>query len=138
MQQMTLVDQTIFEQNRKKSRREQFLEEIGAVMPWADELFTLAPYYSKGEMGRKRVRLAIMERVNSLQVRLDFSDPAAEHALYESTLIRRSAGIDLGQAPAADEMAILNFRHLLQEHELCGQMLDTVNFNLESKGICLL
>jgi IS5 family transposase len=29
----------------------------------------------------------------------------------------------------------LNFRHLLEEHELCGQMLDTVNLDLASKGI---
>ena len=49
--------------------------------------------------------------------------------------MRRFAGIDLGRAPAPDETTILNFRHLLEAHELCGQMLDTVNRYLESKGI---
>jgi len=29
----------------------------------------------------------------------------------------------------------LNFRHLLEEHELCGEMLDTVNHYLDSRGI---
>ena len=48
--------------------------------------------------------------------------------------MRRFVGIDLGRAPAPDETTILNFRHLLEEHELCGQMLDTVNRYLESKG----
>jgi len=42
---------------------------------------------------------------------------------------------DLDRAPAPDETTILNFRHLLQEPELCGQMLDTVNRYLDSKGI---
>jgi IS5 family transposase len=50
-------------------------------------------------------------------------------------VLRHFAGIDLGRAPVPDETTILNFRHLLEEHELCGQMLDTVNHYLESKGI---
>ena len=50
-------------------------------------------------------------------------------------MLRRFAGIDLGRAPAPDETTILNFRHLLEEQELCGQILDTVNLYLESKGI---
>jgi IS5 family transposase len=58
-----------------------------------------------------------------------------EDALYESPVLRHFAGIDLGRAPVPDETTILNFRHLLEEHELCGQMLDTVNLYLESKGI---
>ena len=33
----------------------------------------------------------------------------------------------MGRSPVADETTILNFRHLLEEQELCGQMLDTVN-----------
>ena len=58
-----------------------------------------------------------------------------EDALYESPVLRRFAGIDLGRAPAPDETTILNFRHLLEEHDLCGQMLDTVNLYLASRGI---
>ena len=63
------------------------------------------------------------------------SDPGVEDALYESPVLRRFAGIDLGRAPVPDETTILNFRHLLEEHQLCGQMLDTVNRYLEEKGI---
>jgi IS5 family transposase len=49
--------------------------------------------------------------------------------------LRRFAGVDLGVAPAPDETTILRFRHLLEKHDLGGQMLDTVNAHLESKGI---
>ena len=58
-----------------------------------------------------------------------------EDALYESVVMRRFAGIDLGRAPAPNETKILNFRHLLEMHELCGEMLDTVNHYPESRGI---
>ena len=33
------------------------------------------------------------------------------------------------------ETTILRFRHLLKQHELCGQILDTVNHYLASRGI---
>ena len=49
--------------------------------------------------------------------------------------MRGFAGIDLGRAAAPDETTILNFRHLLEKHELNGKILDTVNLYLASQGI---
>jgi IS5 family transposase len=63
------------------------------------------------------------------------SDPGAEDALYESPVLRGFAGIDLGRCAAPDETTILNFRHLLEQHELNGKILDTVNLYLASQGI---
>lgn len=50
-------------------------------------------------------------------------------------MLRCFAGIDLGRAPAPDETTMLNFGHLLEEHDRCGQMLDAVNLYLVSRGI---
>ena len=135
MKQLTLAHQAEFQRYWKKTRREQFLEEMDAVMPWAELLALIAPHYSKGEAGRKPVGLEIMLRVYFLQQWFALSDPAVEDALYESSVLRRFAGIDLGRAPAPDETTILNFRHLLEERDLCGQMLDAVNLYLASRGI---
>ena len=55
--------------------------------------------------------------------------------LYESPALRGFAGVDLGCAAAPDETTILNFRHLLEAHDLCGQIFDTVNLYLERKGV---
>jgi IS5 family transposase len=132
---MTLAQQASFERYTKKTRREQFLEEMDKVMPWAELHALVEPFYSKGETGRKPVGLDLMLRVYFLQQWFALSDPAAEDALYESAVMRRFAGIDLGRAPAPDETTILNFRHLLEEHSLCGQMLDAVNRYLEGRGI---
>src|SRR5437016_9648556 len=76
-----------------------------------------------------------MLRVHFLQQWFNLSDPGAEDALYESPVLRRFAGVDLGRAPVPDESTILGFRHLLEKHELGGAMLNAVNQYLESRGI---
>jgi IS5 family transposase len=58
-----------------------------------------------------------------------------EEAFYESPVLRRFAGVDLGRAAAPDETTILRFRHLLEEHDLGGETLVTVNQYLEARGI---
>jgi IS5 family transposase len=78
--------------------------------------------------------LGIMLRVHFLEQWFNLSDPGAEEALYDSAVLRRFAGIDPGRAPAPDETTILQFRHLLEKHDLGGAMLDTVNRYLESRG----
>jgi IS5 family transposase len=65
----------------------------------------------------------------------NLSDTGAVQALYESPVLRGFAGVDLGRAAAPDETTILNSRHLLEKHALCGQIFDAVNLYLDSKGI---
>src|ERR1700760_3083070 len=93
------------------------------VVPWPELEELVRPYYPKGENGRPPVGLSIMLRIYFLQQWFDLSDPGAEDALYESAVLRRFAGVDLGRAPAPDETTILNFRHLLEKHDLGGAML---------------
>ena len=135
MRQQTLAAQTGFEKYGRKSKREGFLEEMEQVVPWAELKALVEPHYPKGENGRPPVGLEIMLRVYFLQQWFNLSDPGAEDALYESPALRRFVGIDLGRAPAPDESTILQFRHLLEKHELGGAMLNTVNQYLERQGI---
>jgi IS5 family transposase len=79
--------------------------------------------------------LGIMLRIHFLQQWFKLSDPAAEEALYDSAVLRRFAGVELGRAPAPDETTICKFRHLLEAHDPGGAMLDTVNRYLASRGI---
>ena len=109
MRQMTLAHQTEFQRYSRKTRREQFLEEMDAVMPWPELLALISPYYSKGETGRKPVGLEIMLRVYFLQQWFALSDPGVEDALYESPVLRRFAGIDLGRARRRTRRRFLTF-----------------------------
>jgi IS5 family transposase len=135
VRQQTLAAQTGFEKYGRKSKREQFLEGMGQVIPWTELEGLIEPHYPKGENGRPPVGLSIMLRVYFLQQWFNLSDPGAEEALYESPALRRFAGVDLGRAPAPDESTILQFRHLLEKHDLGEAMLQTVNEYLESRGI---
>jgi IS5 family transposase len=133
--QQTLASQTSFEKHGRKSKRELFLDHMEQVVPWSELLALVEPHYPKAGNGRQPVGVAIMLRTYFLQQWFSLSDPGMEEAFYESPVLRRFAGVDLGVAAAPDETTILRFRHLLEGHDLCGQMLDTVNHYLESKGI---
>ena len=135
MRQQTLAAQASFEKYGRKSKREQFLDEMEQIVPWAELQALVQAHYPKGENGRPPVGLSIMLRVYFLQQWFNLSDPGAEEALYESPVLRRFAGVDLGRAPAPDESTILRFRHLLEKHDLGGAMLQTMNEYLESRGI---
>ena len=135
MRQQTLAAQASFVKYGRKSKREQFLDEMEQIVPWAELQALVEAHYPKGENGRPPVGLSIMLRVYFLQQWFNLSDPGAEEALYESPVLRRFAGVDLGRAPAPDESTILQFRHLLEKHDLGGAMLQTMNEYLESRGI---
>ena len=76
-----------------------------------------------------------MLRIYFLQQWFNLSDPAVEEALYDSAVMRSFVGIDLGREPVPDETTVCKFRHLLEEHQLGGQMLEAVNLHLQSRGV---
>src|SRR5437868_1525469 len=69
---------------KKRTRREEFLGEMDAVIPWAEMRALIAPHYPTGEGGRHAMPLDRMLRIYCLQHWYDLSDPAAEDALYDS------------------------------------------------------
>ena len=131
----TLAMTTGFERYGKKTRRALFLEEMEQVVPWGELCALVEPHYPQAGNGRRPVGIERMLRIYFLQQWFNLSDPAVEEALYDSPLMRGFAGIDLGREPVPDETTVCKFRHLLEEHELGGAMLETVNLHLESRGV---
>jgi IS5 family transposase len=110
---------TLDHQNKKKrTKREVSLAEMEAVVPWALLLALIEPYYPKAGNGRRAYPLAVMLRIYFLQQWYQLSDPGAEEALYDIQSMRAFAGLELGRDAIPDETTILNFRHLLERHEL--------------------
>jgi len=135
MSQTTFASQPSFEKYGRVSRREQFLNSMEGVVPWSELEALIEPYYPKAGKGRHPIALSTMLRIYFLQHWFNLSDPGAEDALYESPVLRHFASVDLGRMAAPDETTILNFRHLLEAHDLCGEIFDAVNRYLDSKGI---
>ncbi len=124
-----------FEKYHKPTRREEFLGQMQAVMPWEPLKSLIEPIYPRGEgAGRPPVGLERMLRIHFLQHWFNLSDPAVEEALYDSRAMREFVGIDLGREAAPDETTICKFRHLLEEHELGKKILATVNTHLAKAG----
>jgi hypothetical protein len=134
MNQQTFSSQANFEKYGRKNRREMFLEEMELVVPWAELQALIEPHYAKAGNGRQPVGLAIMLRIYFLQQWFNLSDPGVEEALYESSVLLRFVGVDLGRAAAPDKTTICRFRHLLEKHELGRAMLHQVNEHLATKG----
>ena len=124
-----------FDQYRKKTRRDVFLEEMDRVVPWAELLKLLGPKYPKGERGRPPIGLERMLRLYFLQQWFDLSDPAAEEALYDSHAMRRFVGIDLGRERAPDETTLCKFRRFLEFHDFGSKVMAIVREHLEAHGV---
>ena len=102
----------------KVTRREQFLAEMDAVIPWKRLMALIEPHYPNTGKGRQPLGLEKMLRIYFVQQWFDLSDPAAEDAIYDSESIRRFVGVELGDDRVPDESTILRFRHLLEAHDL--------------------
>lgn len=126
---------TGFERYGKKTRRAQFLEEMEQVVPWQKLCALIEPHYPKPGNGRPPVGVERMLRIYFLQQWFNLSDPSVEDALNDSAVMRQFVGIDLGQEPVPDETTVCKFRHLLEQHQLGGEMLETVNLHLQKKGV---
>ena len=124
---------------KKQTRREVFLSEMDAVVPWSRLLGLIRPHCPKAgpKGGRPPMPLETMLRVYFLQNWHALSDPMAEETLYDSEAMRRFAGIELGDDRIPDETTILNFRHLLERHGLTEALFEEVNAHLADTGITL-
>lgn len=122
---------------KKRTRRELFLAEMDAVIPWAELRALIAPHYRTGRGGRPAMPLERMLRIYFLQHWYDLSDPAAEDALYDSEAMRRFVGLELADDAIPDETTILHFRHLLERHQLTEGMFALVRGLLERRGLLL-
>ena len=121
---------------RKQTRRERFLAEMEQVVPWSGLVALIEPHYSKAGGGRKPYPLDTMLRIHLLQNWFSLSDPAMEEALYEITSMRQFARLTLS-APIPEDTTIMNFRHLLEKHQLAVGILETINNYLRDKGLSL-
>jgi transposase, IS5 family len=134
MRQLTLANAN-FDKHSKQTRRAKFLAEMDRVVPWRELCALIEPFYPKAGNGRPPVGLERMLRLHLLQHWFNLSDPAAEEALYDSLSMRRFVGIDLGREPIPDETTILNFRHLLERHNLGKPLFDRMNEHLAARGL---
>jgi transposase, IS5 family len=126
-----------WEKKGKVTRRERFLAEMDAVIPWSRLLALIEPHYPKAGNGTQPKPMEQMLRIYFMQNWFNLSDPQAEDSLYDIESMRRFAGIELLDDSIPDESTILRFRHLLERHELTERIFTEIRTLLEEKRLLL-
>ena len=135
MRQPTFADLE-YDGKKRKTRREKFLERMEGLIPWEELEERIRPFYPKAGRGRRPYELSTMLRIHCVQLFYNLSDPGMEDMLYEVESVRRFAGLKLS-GPLPDKTTILNFRHLLEKHELGAGLFEEISRHLESQGLRL-
>ena len=94
------------------------------------------PIYNRRMSAITRPHGPLYLRRLHVQLFYNLSDPGMEDLLYEAESVRRFTGLRLSDA-LPDETTILNFRHLLEGHELGKGLFEEINAHLESQGLRL-
>ena len=124
-----------YEQKKKTTRKERFLAEMDAILPWDKLLKPIVRKYPKAGQGRHPIPAAVMLRIYFLQQWYGLSDPGMEDSLYDVESMRRFAGVDLECVP--DETTILKFRHFLEAHRLTEALFRLTTRYLSERGLLL-
>jgi IS5 family transposase len=137
MMKQTTFASAAWQHKGKVTRRERFLAEMDAVIPWARLLTLIEPHYPKAGNGTQPMPMERMLRIYFMQNWFNLSDPQAEDSLYDIESMRRFAGIELSEDAIPDESTILRFRHLLERHQLTEAIFAEVRSLLEEKRLLL-
>ena len=70
---------------KKRTKRDVFLAEMAATVPWSVLEAVIAPHYPQQgpQGGRRAFPIAVMLRIYCLQQWYNLSDPGSEEALYD-------------------------------------------------------
>ena len=139
MKQQTLAmaaDQNAgFEQYRRPTKRDVFLETMNEIVPWGQLCEVIEPHYPKGKGGRPPIGLERMLRMYFVQHWFNLADEACEEALLDIASLRRFVGIDLGRERVPDGTTLLKFRRLLEKNDLGKQLFAKVGEVLQGRGL---
>ncbi len=133
--QLTFADSE-FSSKRRQTRKEIFLSRMEQILPWQNMTAVIEPFYPKAGNGRRPYPLETMLRIHCMQHWYNLSDGAMEDALYEIASMRLFARLSLDSA-LPDRTTIMNFRHLLEQHQLARQLFKTINRWLAEAGVMM-
>ena len=126
-----------FEKHGRATRKAEFLSRMEALMPWAEFCALIEPHYPKAGNGRPPVGLERMLRMYCIANWFNLADEACEEALYDTPVFREFCRIDLGRERVPDATTLLNFRHLLEAHQLGTALFAKVGELLMKNGMRL-
>lgn len=126
-----------FAGQRRKTKREEFLEQMDTFIPWDRWVSLIKPYYYPGEKGRKPRGIEIMLRMYLLQVLFNLSDEGCEDAILDSRAMQKFMHLDMMSEQVPDATTLLKFRRIIEKHGLGQAMLNELNVILSDAGVIM-
>lgn len=120
-----------YQQRRKITKREEFLNEMDQLIPWSEWVVIIEPIYPSGKRGRKPIEIETILRMLLLQVWFNLSDEGVEDAIYDSYAMKQFMGIHFDEEQVPDATTLCKFRKLLTESGIQGKILRQVDTVLE-------
>ena len=136
MKQMTFSD-VEYSGRKKVTQKEKFLSMMEQIIPWAEWIGKIQPYYPSGKRGRPPRGIEVMLRMYLLQIWFNVSDAGLEDAIYDSHAFQRFIGINFLEEQVPDATTLLKFRHLLEQHDLGKALFEDIKERLEKAGLRL-
>jgi len=120
----------------KKIRAKVFLSEMDRVIPYERFLKKIwEKYDSVAKTWRPKYDLKLMLKIYFLQQFYELWDLAIEEAIYDRISFQEFLWIDVLSNKVPDETTILNFRHLLEKHNLQDVIFEEVLELLKEKEL---
>lgn len=134
--QLTFSDMEYAERKRI-SKREEFLKQMDAIIPWTAWIALITPFYPSGKRGRPVRGIEIMLRMYLLQIWFNLSDEGVEDAIYDSFAMRTFMGINFMEEQVPDATTLLKFRHLIEEHDIGEKIFEDIKKRLDDAGLIM-
>jgi IS5 family transposase len=126
-----------YSSRRKKTRREELLDTMNAIIPWDKLRSLIEPHYYHNKTGRPAIGIETMLRMYLLQIWFNLSDELTEDGIFDSRAMRNFVGINFLTQQAPDATTLMKFRHLLERAGLQQQIATEIQTMLEHKGLIM-
>lgn len=137
MTNQTSLSDIEYNNRKKKTRREIFLETMDAIIPWKRLCELIKPHYYNNKTGRPPIGIETMLRMYFLQIWFSLSDELTEDGILDSRAMRDFMGIDFLERQAPDSTTLMKFRHLLEKADLQQKIQDEILLLLEENSLVM-
>jgi len=137
MTQQTFVHSQAFFRKPRTTRKQAFLQEMEAILPWDEMQALIEAVYPKVPCGKgtRPIPLPVMLRMLLLGVWFNLSDVGVEDSLYDTPCMREFVGIDVVSGRVPDATTLCKFRKLLNDNDLQARLFQVLTHSLERGGL---
>lgn len=123
MQQQLHLMELPVETRERVTRRDQFLDAVGALLPFEEMLRLVQPFYSPSRKGRRPFPMERMLRMYLLRLFYGYTDEGTEDAVCDSLAMQRFLCLDAGAGDLIPDATTLGkFRSILAEAGIQEQL----------------